>query len=308
MLILGIMCLGILLGYLLFSDLHPFWKKANSFLQMGSTLFLIFSMGIILGERENFWQELTNLGLYSLGLAVFPIAGSVLLVMFLSKKAHLTLPCAGGAPSPKSTRSIDYTVFFVLGALLAGIWLGLEKALLSGFRIWAASSSEYALYLLMFTVGISVGSNRPVIRSMRETDWRVLLIPLGIIIGSLLGGAFCSLLNPLGLRENISIGAGMGWYSLSGVLLKELYGPDVGAAAFLSNLFREILTFLLASFCMKKLGAFSGIAMAGATSEDTTLPILMRNSSEAIVLWAVLSGALTSTAVPVLQRLLAFGI
>ena len=42
-----------------------------------------------------------------------------------------------------------------------------------------------------------------------------------------------------------------------------------------------------------------------ATSEDTTLPILMRGSSEEVAVYAVINGVLTSAAVPVLIRAVA---
>ena len=80
MLILAVMCVGICLGYLWVYRLPSFIHRANSFLQMGCTLFLIYSMGVLLGQRENFWGELSQLGLSSLLLALFPMAFSVAFV------------------------------------------------------------------------------------------------------------------------------------------------------------------------------------------------------------------------------------
>ena len=192
---------------------------------------------------------------------------------------------------------------FVLFALAAGVWSG--QSLPDAFLTLVEKSSDGILYVLMFTVGVSVGANRVVIRKLREMDLRACLTPLGVILGSLAGGAFCCLLTRFTIWETAGIGAGMGWYSLSGVLLGDLYGADAGAAAFLSNLMRELFTFLLAPAVMKRLNSFSGIAMAGATSEDTTLPILMRGSSEEVAVYAVINGVLTSAAVPVLIRAVA---
>ena len=188
-------------------------------------------------------------------------------------------------------------------ALVLGVWAG--QGITAPFAAAVQSSADYILYVLMFTVGISVGANRVVIRKCREMDLRVFLTPLGVMAGSLVGGALCGFLTRFTLWESAGIGAGMGWYSLSGVLLGDLYGPDAGAAAFLSNLMREFFTFLLAPAVMKRLNSFSGIAMAGATSEDTTLPILMRGSSEEVAVYAVINGVLTSAAVPILIRAIA---
>ena len=45
------------------------------------------------------------------------------------------------------------------------------------------------------------------------------------------------------------------------------------------------------------------IAAAGATSEDTTLPMLIRYTNEETVVFAVLNGIICSTFVPVLISL-----
>ncbi|MFR8003371.1 MAG: lysine exporter LysO family protein [Hydrogeniiclostridium sp.] len=333
MLILAVMCVGICLGYLWVYRLPSFIHRANSFLQMGCTLFLIYSMGVLLGQRENFWGELSQLGLSSLLLALFPMAFSVAFVYCFTarplrraRKARWAAAkmeviseegeVSGGAVGPdgmagedsdkklgEETSGRDRTALFVLFALAAGIWSG--QSLPDAFLTVVENSSDGILYVLMFTVGVSVGANRVVIRKLREMDLRACLTPLGVILGSLVGGAICCLLTRFSIWETAGIGAGMGWYSLSGVLLGDLYGADAGAAAFLSNLMRELFTFLLAPAVMKRLNSFSGIAMAGATSEDTTLPILMRGSSEEVAVYAVINGVLTSAAVPVLIRAVA---
>lgn len=333
MLILAVMCVGICLGYLWVYRLPSFIHRANSFLQMGCTLFLIYSMGVLLGQRENFWGELSQLGLSSLLLALFPMAFSVAFVYCFTarplrkaRKARWTAAkiegiseegeVSGAAVGPdgaegegsdkkpgEKTSGRDWTALFVLFALAAGVWSG--QSLPDAFLTLVEKSSDGILYVLMFTVGVSVGANRVVIRKLREMDLRACLTPLGVILGSLAGGAFCCLLTRFTIWETAGIGAGMGWYSLSGVLLGDLYGADAGAAAFLSNLMRELFTFLLAPAVMKRLNSFSGIAMAGATSEDTTLPILMRGSSEEVAVYAVINGVLTSAAVPVLIRAVA---
>ena len=325
MLILAVMCVGMFLGYVWVYRLPSRVHKGNSFLQMGCTLFLIFSMGVLLGQRENFWGELSQLGLSSLLLAFIPMAFSVGFVYFFTSlpvfrnRGKEKLPCPAQAGretreerSSHKTETVsekeepsgrDWTALFVILALVLGVWAG--QGITAPFAAAVQSSADYILYVLMFTVGISVGANRVVIRKCREMDLRVFLTPLGVMAGSLVGGALCGFLTRFTLWESAGIGAGMGWYSLSGVLLGNLYGPDAGAAAFLSNLMREFFTFLLAPAVMKRLNSFSGIAMAGATSEDTTLPILMRGSSEEVAVYAVINGVLTSAAVPILIRAIA---
>lgn len=191
----------------------------------------------------------------------------------------------------------------VILALVLGIVCG-HWVLGDSAAEFISGKSEWVLMLLMFSVGISVGTNQDVFRKLRRMDIRVWMVPTGVVVGSLLGGAVCSLLTPLGLRENVSVAAGMGWYSLSGVMLSDFYGAEIGAVAFLSNLLRELLSFLTIPLAVKYLNAYAAIALAGATSEDTTLPILMRHSSAEMVIYSVINGVLTSAAVPVLLRLI----
>lgn len=160
--------------------------------------------------------------------------------------------------------------------------------------------ADYALIVLMFSVGISVGENKLLFRKMREYNVRVLVIPVGIVIGSLLGGVAGSIALQMPLRESLCISAGMGWYSLSGVLLTDLISAEIGTIAFLSNILREILTFLLIPVLAKYLNGYTAIAPAGATSSDTSLSILIKYTDEEVAMMAVINGVLCTSVIPIL--------
>lgn len=187
----------------------------------------------------------------------------------------------------------------ILISLIVGVLyghLGLDAnggALFSGL-------SEVALVILMFSVGISVGMNKKVFEKMKTYHFKMLIIPTGIIIGSVAGGILCAFLMGMPLNESVAITSGLGWYSLSGVLLTDLAGAEVGSIAFLANLFREVLSFMLIPFIAKYCNHYTAIAPAAATSEDTTLPILMKYTSEEVVMLAVINGVVCSTMVPIL--------
>ena len=104
--------------------------------------------------------------------------------------------------------------------------------------------SEYTLYILMFAVGISVGANKQVFRRLRQYHVKILIIPAGIVVGTVLAGFLCYLIVDMPLRDCLAVVCGLGWYSLSGVLLTNLAGATLGTMAFFSNLLREILSFL----------------------------------------------------------------
>ena len=77
------MAVGVLIGLRLFPAKY---KRLNELLQMVCTAVLIFCMGLSLGSREGFLQELTSLGCQSAVLAIVPILLSVLAVYLLTRK------------------------------------------------------------------------------------------------------------------------------------------------------------------------------------------------------------------------------
>lgn len=126
------------------------------------------------------------------------------------------------------------------------------------------------------------------------------MIPIGVIIGSIFGGMICGYLFNMNLVYSLSIGASMGWYSLSGVMLESLANAQIGTIAFLSSLMREFIAFMMIPILVKYLNPYVAIAAAGATSEDTTLPMLIKYSSEEFIIISVINGVLCSVAVPIL--------
>ncbi|MEG0846902.1 MAG: lysine exporter LysO family protein [Niameybacter sp.] len=182
----------------------------------------------------------------------------------------------------------------VLGILYART--GLEGSQIEFFN----GLSDITLAVLMFSVGISVGGNRQVFHKIKEHHVKILLIPIGIVGGSILGGVVCSKLMNMPLNASVAITSGLGWYTLSGVLLTDLAGADIGTIAFLANLFREILSFMLIPVIAKYCNHYTAIAPAAATSEDTTLPVLIKYTSEEVVVMAVINGVVCSMMVPIL--------
>lgn len=163
--------------------------------------------------------------------------------------------------------------------------------------------ANYALCFLMLLVGISIGMSKNVFKKLKEYNIRILIIPIGVIAGSIVGGFVCGWVIGMPLRESVPVASAMGWYSLAGVLLTSLLGAQVGAIAFLSSLMREMITFVLIPPIAKHLNVYTAIAPAGATSEDTTLPMLVKYTNSEVVVMAVFNGVLCSAAAPVLMRL-----
>ncbi|MCI8653019.1 MAG: lysine exporter LysO family protein [Angelakisella sp.] len=192
-------------------------------------------------------------------------------------------------------------VLLALGCLLGGVLCGLFF-FSPGVSAFFTGNSELFLWGLMFLVGISVGLSKGVFAKVKSYGLRVLILPLSITAASAAAGLLCAPLTGLSLGEGVSIASGMGWYSLTGILLTDIAGAEVGAIGFLGNLLREMFSFLVIPWIASHLNHYTAIAPAGATSEDTTLAVLIRCTREEIVVLAVFNGVLCSAAVPVLIR------
>lgn len=187
----------------------------------------------------------------------------------------------------------------IFAALICGIIAGV----FTGNSVDAAlmeKLSSLMLWLLLFSVGIDMGLNKQVFGQIKKLGLKILLIPAGIIVGSLLGGATVSLFFPQSLKESLAICSGMGWYSLSGILLTKAGNPIGGTISFLANVMRELLTFLSVPFIAKHINYYCAIAPGGATAMDTTLAIISRNTNATVAVMAFVSGISLTMIVPIL--------
>jgi uncharacterized membrane protein YbjE (DUF340 family) len=187
----------------------------------------------------------------------------------------------------------------ILSFFVAGILLGISKKLPDLFI--QTDFSMYALYILMFLVGISIGADRSSWIVLRTMKIKIFLIPAGIIFGTLAGTAITSFFLPgLKLKEILAVGAGFGYYSLSSLFITRLSGESLGVTALLSNIFREIVTLVATPLLVQNFGKLAGIASGGATSMDTTLPVITRYSGKEWSIVSVFSGVILTFLVPFL--------
>ncbi len=187
----------------------------------------------------------------------------------------------------------------ILSFFSLGILLGYNN-LLPAF-LHAGSSTKYALYFLMFIVGISIGADKNSISIIKNFDFRLLLVPIATLIGTFSGVAVISLfLRDYSILEAMAVGSGFGYYSLSSIIITEIHSAELGVIALLSNIMREVITLLLAPVMVLIFGKLAPISSAGATSMDTCLPIIASSSGKGYVLVALFHGILLTVVVPLL--------
>ena len=148
----------------------------------------------------------------------------------------------------------------IVGFFVLGIIVGVWDVIPASFL--ASDVSYYALCCLMFCVGISIGCDTSILKSFRKVNPRLMMLPVMTILGTLAGCA--------------------------------------AAIALLANICREILTLLGAPLLAKYFGKLAPISVGGATTMDTTLPIITRYSGESFIIVSIFHGFCVDFSVPFL--------
>ena len=188
----------------------------------------------------------------------------------------------------------------IVGFFILGIVCGLMG--------WLPSLDDNLSFLtlcaLLFCVGMTVGNNTTLLKSFKRLDPRLMLLPLMTIIGTLAATAVAALGLPhRSLTDCLAVGSGFGYYSLSSILITQYRGPDLGTVALLANIIREVITLLGAPLMVRWFGPLAPISSGGATTMDTTLPIITRTSGQEFVILSLFHGFLVDFSVPFLVTL-----
>ena len=188
--------------------------------------------------------------------------------------------------------------FFVIGILCG--YTGLVDIGSFGFDI-----SFVALAMLIFIVGIGIGHNISGLKkNLRTLSPGMLFLPFVTIIGTLAGVLAVSFFIPSrSISEVLAVGSGFGYSSLSSILITDTKGAELGVIALLANICREIITLLGAPLLCRLFGPLAPISSGGATSMDTTLPIITAVSGNKFAVLSVYHGFVVDLSVPLLVSL-----
>lgn len=183
--------------------------------------------------------------------------------------------------------------FFVIG-LLGGIEKMVPSWLLDG------DVSFVALCGLLLFVGLGIGLNPEMKKEVRSLSPRMALLPVVTIIGSWLGALLIWTVLHRTLSDCMAINSGFAYYSLSSIFITEYRGAELGTIALLANIIREMLTLLGAPLMARWFGPLAPISAGGATTMDTTLPILSQTVGQRYVALSINHGFVVDFTVPFL--------
>ncbi len=187
--------------------------------------------------------------------------------------------------------SLIILFFFCSGVLLARLGLIPTYLLEHDFTV-------YALWLLMLLVGISIGSDRRLGEILRTLRPRVLLLPMATTAGTFAGTALVSLFLTYSVSECMAVGAGFAYYSLSSIFISQYKGPELGTIALISNIARELITLLLTPLLARHLGPLIPISCGGASTMDTTLPVITRYCGKEWIFVSIVHAMILDFSVP----------
>ncbi len=185
-------------------------------------------------------------------------------------------------------------IIIMTGSLAFGIIAGR----LTGFVI-PSDFITVILMLLVFLVGMDIGREEGILVKIRMNIKQILIQSLLTIIGTFLFAFSLSFFLPYSSKELIGAAAGFGWYSLSGIMISQLYSPLLGTISFMANVFRELLAIIFIPI-LSRFNQRASISMAGATSMDVLLSLISKSTSRKNTLIAFGQGVILSLVVPFL--------
>ena len=297
------------------------------------TWLLLLFLGLETGSDREVIGALPSIGLASAALSVGGVAGSCILAWLLWKymggKVGEAVPEAGqgaretGAGGDlqavsdgdlQAVSGLDMGTgrrisvwsgmggslvilgFFTLGIILGLAGLPVGQSIVHKLSFWS-------LCILMAMVGMSVGGNPELATSIKSMNPRIALLPIATILGTYAGCIIVNLFLGHSIADVLAIGSGFGYYSLSSVLISSSRGPHLGSIALISNIIREVFTLLCAPVLARIAGPLAPISSGGATTADTTLPIISSCCGDKFVLISIFHGFAVDFTVPFLVTL-----
>ena len=80
---------------------------------------------------------------------------------------------------------------------------------------------QILLCVLVFSAGIDVGVNWPVMQELLRKGHQIIWVPVVITLGTLAGGVIAAYLVGLRVWDTLAIVSAMGWYTLAGPMVTE---------------------------------------------------------------------------------------
>ena len=262
---------------------------------------LLFLLGVEVGSDPAVVGSLATLGTAALAIFAFSVAGSIFAAWLLWRRIRGRAVPADEGEETADGRVSTWTALKGSLVIVAFFAAGCAAGLLTPLDTAGSRVSTYVLYALMFCVGVTLGNDRTLAGRIRRLDPRLALLPVATAVGTLAGAALTApLLAAWSLTDTLAVGAGFGYYSLSSIFIADFRGPELATIALLCNVMREIFTLLAAPLVARWCGPLAAVSIGGATTFDTTLPIITQSAGRPYAVVSVFHGCALDFSVPFL--------
>ncbi|KUQ61292.1 lysine exporter LysO family protein [Enterobacter bugandensis] len=288
-----IILLPLIVGYLIPLRQASALRLINRFLSW-IVYVILFFMGISLAFLDNLSANLLSILHYSAVTVVVILLCNIAALFWLER----TIPWKNNHQQEKLPSRIAMALesLKLCGVVVLGFLLGLTGW---SFLQHATEASEYTLIFLLFLIGIQLRNNGMTLKQI-VLNRRGMIVAVMVVVSSMVAGVINAFVLDLPLKTGLAMASGFGWYSLSGILLTESFGPVIGSAAFFNDLARELIAIMLIPGLVRR-SRSTALGLCGATSMDFTLPVLQRSGGLEMVPAAIVHGFILSLLVPVLM-------
>ncbi|MFC6276315.1 lysine exporter LysO family protein [Psittacicella hinzii] len=293
---LGIVLLPFFLGFYLGNIFTRLGRYSSSFLMVTLSL-LLFIMGFKLGQIENLATELPRIGVK---VVIFTVVLHLCNFLFLMPCDHLqhkkSRQIAQVTRDWRLLLDVAKLILSVVVGVIAGLWAKGAGASFD-YNLLGTISNLILLFMILAS-GIQLGSAKYKLKEVLLNK-EGFIISVLFTLSCLVAGLVCYLITDVPLNKSLAYTAGMGWYSLSSVILANAWGPLDGSMVFFIDMARELLALVLVPLLMQRFRC-TAVTQPGATSLDCSLPIIQRSGGNGVVGLAITFGFFANLYVPVL--------
>ncbi|NYB72859.1 lysine exporter LysO family protein [Sedimentibacter hydroxybenzoicus DSM 7310] len=295
--------IGIMLGVTIKNERFFIYSEKASTVAL---ILLMLFIGLGIGLDKSISDNFIKIGINCVIIAFSAIAFSVFFT-FIAEKTVLPLSKLSFALTESNAQLNDLNkeeqkksnlVWVMPVSIISGLATGILLRPVIPVS-YTDSFFTFALIVLYICVGISQGANKKVFSYFKLIGFKVILIPIAILLGSLIGGIVSGLILNLPLYISVTSSAGMSFYSLTGAYMTQQHGVETGTYGFIVNVMREFFTILTMPLLIK-ISPGAPIAGGAAGNMDTMLAPITKFVGINLSLVTLLTGVILTFIVPFL--------
>lgn len=286
----------------------PWTGKAQTAVIMA----IIVVMGVRMGTNREITAQLGEIGLCALLFTVLALVFTVLALFFARKVMKIDRfgrlkdeeTAAVEGDKTVAPRGINKMTLMIVAAMAVGMLLGRFVKVLWGWEALFGKMITVGLCLLLFSIGLDLGTDDSGWKNIRAVGVRVLVIPVVTCVATLLAGLVGGLVLHMDPVQSLAVVSGMAWYTLAPGIIMDAGFLQTSAIAMLSNILREVFAFIFVPVVARRIGYIETVGMPGAAAMDVCLPVVERSTSAEVAVYSFVSGMILSLAVPFLVPLI----